>query len=170
MTKTLTRIVLAVALAAPALSFASDDEYSGKSLRGLRGVYVLVEDLRPEVEQAGLTKAMIQTDAELKLRLAGIRVLTQDENLKEPGMPYLYLRATVFQSSPKSWRFSVTVELTQYVQLTRNPAIVVGAHTWSSERLNGIAPSADMPQMVRSDSKDLVDQFINAYLAVNPKK
>jgi hypothetical protein len=77
MTKTLTRIFLALALAAPALSFASDDEYTRESLRGLHGVYVLVEDLRPEVEQAGLTVAMIRTDAELKLRLAGIRVLTQ---------------------------------------------------------------------------------------------
>ena len=47
---------------APVLGLAHDDKYSRESLRGLRGVQVVVEDLRPEVEQAGLTKAMIRTD------------------------------------------------------------------------------------------------------------
>jgi hypothetical protein len=116
-------------------------------------VHVIVEVLRPEAKKAGLTEAMIRSDTELKLRLAGIRVLTQDEALKEPGQPYLYLNATVRQTPPNSWRFSVSVELVQNVRLIRNPAIVVQADTWSVSEMNGVGPSADMPDMVRSDPK-----------------
>jgi hypothetical protein len=167
MGKHLTRIVLVLALAAT--GYAIDIEYSRQSLKGLRGVCVAVADLRPEVKQAGLTVEMIQTDAELKLRLAGIRVLTADDCAKEPGQPLLLLNATV-SGPPPYWRFSVTVALSQMVQLIRDPAIVVPADTWSEVGVNGLAPAAAMPDMIRSGSKDLVDKFINAYLSVNPKK
>ena len=37
-----------------------------------------------EVERAGLTKQQLQTDVELRLRQAGIRVLTEQEQLIVP--------------------------------------------------------------------------------------
>ncbi len=38
-----------------------------ESLRGLNGVYVLVEDLNDDAKRAGLGVAQIKTDVELKL-------------------------------------------------------------------------------------------------------
>src|SRR5690349_8518843 len=73
---------------------ASDTEYSRKSLKGIDGVHVVVETLADAVKQDGLSAQDIQTDVELKLRLAGIKVLTQKENLAMPGYPCLYVRAT----------------------------------------------------------------------------
>jgi hypothetical protein len=87
------------------LSFALDDEYSRESLRGLRGVHVIVEVLRPAVKKGGLTEAMIRTDTELKLRLAGIRVLTQDEALKEaPSVLSLSKMSGSFEILPSLFR------------------------------------------------------------------
>jgi hypothetical protein len=129
---------------------------------------VVVEDLGPEVERAGLTRTMLQTDAELKLRQAGIRMLTKDEQSKESGFPFLYLDARVFQPPSSVWFFAIQIKLLQAVQLIRNPAIVAMASTWG-EATEG-AVGSRMPEKVRSTSKDLVDEFINAYLAVNPKK
>jgi hypothetical protein len=149
--------------------FASDDKFSRRSLVGLRGIEVVVEDLAPEVERAGLTKAVIQTDAELKLRIAGIRVLSTDQDAIEPGHPYLYLNAIIATGNGSSWGYTTSVGLTQTVLLVRNPEIVVEGETWSVASGGGYAASRDIAERVRNKFKDEVDEFINAYLAMNPK-
>ena len=51
--------------------FALNSEMNRASLRGLTGVKILVEDLAPEVEQAGLAKEPLQKAVEEKLRGGG---------------------------------------------------------------------------------------------------
>ena len=157
------------ALSTLSLALASDDEYSRKSLVGLQGVQVLVESLDPQVEQAGLTKAAIQTDVELKLRLAGIRVLTREEMLKTPGFPTLYINANVLPSGER-WGFSESVQLEQAVILSRDSSIsLLNTATWSVQGVGTAGPST-IGRYVRDQIKDRVDEFINAYLSANPKK
>ena len=55
-----------------------DGKETRKTLVGLSGVYVLVETIEDDVERDGLSRAQIQTDMELKLREAGIPVLTEE--------------------------------------------------------------------------------------------
>ena len=64
---------------------SAQTEMDRKSLRGLKGIAVVVEALQPEAERDGLTKSQIKTDIELKLRQAGIHVLTTEESFKTPG-------------------------------------------------------------------------------------
>jgi hypothetical protein len=161
-------------LTTAALAVAADSEYSRPSLAGLRGVYILVvvepPSAKPEVDRAGLTTGAIQTDAELKLRLAGIRVLTRDESLTEPGSPYLHLDALI-TTGKGPWGYATSVELKQAVRLDRNPTVLIlGTTTWSVETLGGYARPSNISEQVRSGLKNGVDQFINAYLSVNPKK
>lgn len=68
------------------------------SLRGLNGVGVEVEQVGKEAEDRGLGRDLIQTAAELRLRQAGIRVLTRTESLRAPveGAPFVYVRVTAF--------------------------------------------------------------------------
>ena len=49
---------------------AAGSESERQTLKGLNGVRVVVADMHPEAEPSGLTRALIQTDVELKLRLA----------------------------------------------------------------------------------------------------
>ena len=42
-----------------------------ETLRGLKGSHVLVEELDDDAAQAGLTKSILKTDVELKLRPHG---------------------------------------------------------------------------------------------------
>ena len=60
-----------------------DSEYSRPTLRGLNSVFVLVEEVDPEIERDGLTASQIKTDVELKLRLAGIKVFSRAEAVKQ---------------------------------------------------------------------------------------
>jgi hypothetical protein len=162
-------VVLLTLLGTTTRSFARDDEYTRKSLVGLQGVYVLVEPFESEVTRQGLTTAAVQTDAELRLRKAGIRVLTREEHFKTPGTPYLYLNAIISTGSTM-WGISQTVELNQDVMLGRDPRITVTAVTWDDKRGGAIRNVSNVARSIRDSFNDMVDEFVNAYLAMNPKE
>ena len=139
------------------------------SLAGLTGVSVVVERLRPEVEREGLTQLILRTDVELKLRQAGIRVLTETERLEMPGAPFLYLRVSTSTREAMPYAFNIALELRQWVRLLRDPTLTTLGTTWYAVGSTGIVGSrhvADIREVVR----DAIDQFINAYLAANPKR
>lgn len=162
----LSRLAVVLLLAASAAT-AGDDEFSRRSLKGLAGVYVMVEPLGAEAERNGLNKTSVQTDAELKLRQAGITVLTQAESHKTPGSPALYINVNIFGGP--LYAFSIGMELYQDVRLDRDPSTwIPGATTWSVTAV-GIV-SRENFRNIRDYIKDRVDEFINAYLSVNPKK
>lgn len=157
---------IALLLSLAPISKALDD--GSESLRGLSGVSVTVEALSPATEEAGLTKADVLTDVELKLRLAGIPVLNEKQWIEAPGAPYLYLAVTVSNRSNGLWAFSISVELMQRVVLERRPESGLFASTWSTDYVGSVG-STNI-RSVRENIKDQIDKFINAYLAVNPKK
>ena len=134
-----------------------------KESRGISDINVEVESLSDGAKALGLSAETIQTDVELKLRLAGIRVVTEKEVLELPGMPTLYVVITV----PNSARaVSMGIQLQQNVLLERNGQRAVGAKTWDVGAV-GVNLTA---QDVRDQIKDMVDMFLNAWLSVNPKK
>jgi hypothetical protein len=122
----------------------------------------------PEVEARGLTTTAVRTDAELRLRRAGIRVLTREESLQVPGTPYLYLNAVITRGN-MYWGDSLLVSFRQTVLLDRDPGVRLDAETWSVWAGGGIYAPENIARKVRDGFNDLVDEFINAYLAMNPK-
>ncbi len=160
------RLAVVLLLAASAAT-AGDDEICRASLKGLKGVYVLIEPLQADVERGGLNKTSIQTDVELKLRQAGITVLTEAEMLAALGHPTLYINVNT-HSGPM-YAFSIRVELCQDVRLDRDPSLQLSdATTWSVGAVGTVGRNNFRD--IRDHIKDSVDEFINAYLSVNPKK
>src|SRR5208337_1836463 len=154
-------VALVVAfLLLPTVSHALTNEQ--KILVGLRGVYVSVADMDPEEEHLGITKAQIQTDVELRLRKAGIRVLT-----KTPGEPSLYVQVTIaYGSNSPIAPYSVLVGLQEWVTLDRGSRAY--GLTWESAYTAG-ADKRIIEKAIREDLGDRIDYFINDYLAANPK-
>jgi hypothetical protein len=146
---------------------ADDGEMSRRSLRGLSGVGVLIEDLDDDAKRVGLSTDQIQTDVELKLRLAGIKVLTKEERYLTPGHPYLYVNLYLMPGVGL-YPVNIVVELNQNALLTRDSASPITVVTWSTNSL-GTAPRDTASTVRRYLSNDL-DRFLNAYLSVNPKK
>lgn len=142
---------------------AQDTELRRGSLQGINAISVEIESLSDGAKLLGLSKDDIRTDVELKLRLAGIRVVTEKEVIGLPGMPSLYVMATVTESGKA---VSINVQLVQNVHLERNGQLAVGATTWDVGAV-GVNLTA---QDIRDKIKDLVDTFVNAWLSVNPKK
>src|SRR5437899_9138582 len=105
-----------------------DNEDSRLTLAGLRGVYVVVSDMKEDARQKGLWEAQLRTDVELKLRQAGINVLTEEEVRRTPGLPYLYVTVSTLQLQASTlfglYAFAVNVELVQAICLGRSPTVL----------------------------------------------
>jgi hypothetical protein len=149
---------------------AADNQYSRRSLRGLGAVYVVVEDLDADATETGLTVADLQTDVELRLRQAGVKVVDNGT------ASHLYVNV---QMMPWRWAnhtpangisMALQLELDQSVTLARDPSIwLPSAATWSVSML-AVSPPSNARHDCRDRVKDLVDMFLNAYLEQNPKQ
>jgi len=156
--------VLLALLSESGIARAADDTSGRNTLKGLTGVHVIIDGIREEQKRAGFDQATFQTDVELKLRMAGIKVLTEDEWLKSKGMPLLDVTINALHTQRGEIApYSLGLELAQAANLSRNgaPALVV---TWSTAAVG----YGDLSH-VRDGLKDHLEGFINAWLSVNPK-
>jgi len=144
-------------------AYAADD--SRDALKGLKGVRVVVEDLNEGVK-GGLTKDAIRMDVELKLRRAGIPILSEEEWDKEPGKPLLHICAFLRQLEGVGYLYRIDVEMVQKVTLVRSPSVQTWGEIWSVGSLNVIPELKD----IRDRIKDSIDDFVDAYLSANPRK
>jgi biotin operon repressor len=158
-------VTLALLNIAP-LSLAGQYSIQQESLRDLKGVYISVESLAPEIQKDGLTEDRIQKDVELMLRKAGIKILSKKEWFDAEGSPCLYVNAHVLKlRATREYIYSVTISLKQTVYPARKPVEIAGAATWTIGGIIGITPDLDK---IRASVKTQVEEFIKAYLGVNP--
>jgi hypothetical protein len=138
-----------------------------RSLKGLPGVIVQTFDLYEEASKEGITEATTKTDVEVRLRKAGIKVFTSEDDHKwiSSGRPTILIRMS--NTVAGSWRAIRTdIWLLQDARLTRN-ADGLPVTTWDHGAT--MTGSGTLRQEIRNLLGDLVDSFINDYLAVNPK-
>ncbi len=169
--------VLVLALLNFPVAIGSQDTVETRaSLRGLPGVQVLVEPVGDDAERDGLHRTDLQRDVELKLRLAGIRVLSEREMLESEAQPTLYVVVTALRrnlgpvplgtTTRGVYAYNIGISVRQAVTLA-NGDVSVFASTWD---VGGVgATNADQVAEVRDLVKDRVDAFINAWLSANPK-
>lgn len=167
---------LKISLVILALSWVVDNpvhalsgESAKESLKGLPGVWVVVEKITPEAEADGLSESQIQTDVELVLRASGIRVLTMQEALATPSMPYLYIDVSTIKPTGKEfYAYSVSVELAQRVSLVNlKKKETIYAVTWSWSMV-GSSGKENLHQ-TRKFIEDMIKKFANDFLAANPR-
>jgi hypothetical protein len=150
----------------PPISYYLDQK---ESLRGLKGIGLLLEPLNPEIEKAGIARDQLKQDVALQLRQSGIRVLNEEVRGAESGKPYLYINLNAY-----SWReeviygYSLKVDLNQLILLDRDKKIGCFGTTWYSGSA-GIVGANKMKGFIRAELADTIDKFIQDYSAVNPK-
>jgi hypothetical protein len=180
----------------------SNNPISRKSLEGVGAFGVIVEEISADLEASGLTRSLIASDVEVRLRRQGLRVLDEEGLSREPGGPYLHVIVTGRKTAvPELVAFVISVQFEQAVLPTRsmdtagdNPPRresfpdsekwLVALNEWSKARSNqrekavfaatwgvnavGSVGTSALARGVRDGLADFVDQFIAAYLAVNP--
>lgn len=162
-----TRFLATASLLALSIGFAPSSAQAQSlgvsSLYGLSAVFVQVEDLPDGAKLRGLTKATIQADVEQRLRRAGMRVVTEEESVRLPGSPYVYVQVSLADHARAA---SIDVELNQGALLVRNGAVVPSIITWR----RGALLTKPTTQSVRDAVNDRVDAFLTAWLSVNPPR
>jgi hypothetical protein len=153
-------------------ALAIDSEVTRKTLAGLKGVYVAVENLQPNIEKYAfrfnLTKEQLQIDVEQKLKKAGIVVLNAEQWLKTPGRPMLYVNVNTHEYEKYWYSYTIKLDLQQIVMLETNPRVKTLATTWEID-MTGIANIGTLDR-IRANVSLLVDRFIDAHSSVNLKK
>jgi len=130
------------------------------TLRDLMGIEVVVESF----QHNDLSSGDLQTAVEAQLESAGIRLLTANERLNQPGNPYLYIRLSLLKAD-SVYSFTLEISVNQTVSLTRHPTIMTFAPTWSVYAVGAMSPLDSM--VIRATVKDYVQRFIDAYHAAN---
>ena len=180
----------------------SNNALSRKSLEGVGAFGVVVEEVSADLESNGLTRSLIASDVETRLRRQGLRVLDEEGLTREPGGPYLHVIVTGRKTAvPEIVAFVISVQFEQAVLPTRsmeaageNPPRresfsdpekwLLALNDWSKARSNqrekavfaatwgvnsvGSVGTNALARGIRDGLADFVDQFIAAYLAVNP--
>jgi hypothetical protein len=141
--------------------------YNQKVLVGLNGVRVLVEHMPPNLKGLGLTRNQIKMEVQLRLRNAGIRVLTEKEH--SPGMQELYLNVSTVKgtgSLSNIFACAISMNLEERVFAFANAEDLIGS-VWNVG-CTGVIGS-NYKSAIRENVTNLVDIFIKDYLAANPK-
>jgi hypothetical protein len=145
-------------------AFAQSMQEDRNVLQGLDGIRVEVKRIKPEIERDGLFASILQTDVELKLRMAGIKVFSEGEEPAIPSAPYLFLNVDAMKSSI-GYAYRIQLSLREPVTLARKALKVVGT-TFRTQDQFGISPHLSD---IREEVRDVVDEFINAWLQANAK-
>ena len=140
-------------------------EYERATLKGLPGVGLSFERPGEDAERDGLTRQLLGEDVYLQLHQAGIRVL---DHFAVNGRPALYLNVNTLKTGTGLYVFSLSLDLKQTVKLSR-ASITAYSATWSATGRLGAIEATEL-RTLRETVRDMVDEFINAYLAVNPKE
>ena len=145
--------------------FAKDTQEEEPSLQGLHGVLVSTQILAPDFDRDVLPSSQIQTDVESQLGAAGITVLTKEQWQTTPGNPLLGIAVSACEHEGL-YAVCIDVVLAQLVRLDRNLDISMWAETWSTGVV-GIAVEESLAPTVCNWMREMIDKFINAYLAAN---
>ncbi len=132
-----------------------------ESLRGLRAISVVIEDLGPDEESLGLTKSRLQTRVELRLRRSGITVL-------EDAIPFLYININVKKVPTGLYAVATEVSLKQQVYLVRDSSIEISGVTWNVASVGTVGENR-LARSILDHVGKYVDEFANDYLAANPR-
>ncbi len=147
--------IVVTSLAVPATAQQRDN------LTGIGPIRVVIEDLRPDIEVEGLTRTMLQTAVELRLRRNGVP-------LADSVSLFLYVRVNAGRRQGSGmFAYSTDVQLNTPVEIIATGRTANTATIWSHSEVGTVG--ADKVRQIRDSLLDYVDRFSNDYLAVNPR-
>lgn len=136
------------------------------TLRGLPGVEVLVEPLAPELEQSGLSAAVIRANAEAQLRAGGIPIYSSQSENPSPAKAYLYVHVSGLSLPRQGYALAVQVHLRQTLRSLVTGSAIVNAMSWDQQMVMVVLPGSSM-RVVDAELRSLVERFVQDWRAVH---
>ncbi len=156
-------LLLATLLLSPPVTRAAGDAPLDRAtLKGLRGVGVVIDVIDPELEQMGLTREVMLS--RLLKRLQARHILVDPA-----ATEFLGLRILAVRASHGPLALSLTLGLYQPVLLSRNHDVRTSTQTWEVETILMADPKV-LLTACRESADDLADHFAAAFFAMNPEQ
>jgi hypothetical protein len=152
-------VIILVLLNKPALAQVLWGE---KSLHGLKGIDIVVEDIGRFDPADGLSGKLVREDVERKLKSAGIKILSE-----AAGSPYLHVDINTWKEKDGTYLASLELSLKQEVKLERDPSIKLSAITWMESQLI-TEKAGELSKVLRGEVGRLVEKFVSDYKSENP--
>ena len=149
MNKSIFFLILFLIITLTIRSFGQLREHPDISLKGLKGIRVVVNYQGPIEASYGLTPKQLQEAIESRFRVNDIKILTEKEWKREPGKPYLSLIivGTQLGSGKKpTFFYSFATDLIQQVSLGRQPSIKTLGSTWNQD-YNFVVPQDSLREV-----------------------
>ena len=151
-------------------AFGMDADITRRTLARLPGFYITIEELQQNIRQyaiaSGVTREQLLKDVELRLQQAGIGIFSQEQWLKAPGRPVIYMNINTHVENANV-AYNICVEARQIVFTDSSPVVKTLAGTWGIN-MTGITKT-DKLNVIRQNLLTLVDKFIEAYWTANKK-
>jgi hypothetical protein len=129
-------VILVLFIGSTVASFGQLREYPDESLKGVKGIHVIVNYRGPVEDSYGLTQKQLQDAVELRLKADDMKILNGEEWNKEAGKPYLYINIVGTQvgtGKTETFFYSFAVDLIQQVSLGRRPSFKTEGSTWNQD-------------------------------------
>jgi hypothetical protein len=142
--------------------------YGQDSLRGVKTIAVGIT-IAEELEILGVSQRTIKTEMELKLRMAGIKVIDYDKATTKIDNSLLHFYENGLERYDGGIVFNTKLVLIEVVKHIRLNDTKIYAGTWQSLGSIWSTPSKEYYKIMMQTINDQVNQFINQYLKDNPK-
>lgn len=139
-----------------------------ESLRGLRGVQVVIEDIEEDLRAEGLSKDRIRTAAESVLKSSGIPLLRDEEHNTTTSRAWLHVQVGTLKDLSGRYAYMIRVFLRQKVFLEDGPPQSISATTWESAIVIGTIRGSNLRQLVMT-AEEKTKEFATDFLAQNPR-
>jgi hypothetical protein len=133
------------------------------ALTGIRGVKVLILTTDSELKVADLTRDVLNTDVELRLRKDGVPVLEGAEWPKGYQKAVIVVRLVTAKHDDE---IAITVIVQLWRVVESDPTMYIS--TWENIGV-GLMSVSVVRANIRERIGDHIDRFANDYLAANPK-
>ena len=163
-------LVLAVLLLTGPAAVVQVRDLEDTSMRGLPGIYVFVDKLPDNFLSSGIVDVELESQVELQLKKAGIKVLERPDALALRGKPFLYIqvRGAKLRDQP-AYAILAIGALVQRVTLERDPSLTGFSRTWMISSFNS-AGDQDLKRQIEFSVAQVAAQFVKSYLSANPTK
>ena len=146
------------------------------ALKGIKSFEIKISDLSSDAIKEGLTAGKLKTDVEVKLRVAGIRVVNfgDKSTLTPDSIPTNMLHVDIDALKHKElglYAIAIQIRVLDIVTFERQGKkyTAIATPIWYVGTL-GLLGSNNFVDDTRDAAKDLIDQLINDYLKANPKE
>jgi len=160
------------------LGLTANAQTKRDSLRGFQFTEVIIKVARSQSAGAevGLSERQLQADVELRLRKAGLHVKDVNDPITIENLwayevtPSLDVLVSIVGRDDLKGVFAaeVNVRLKRMGKFGKDHSQSIFAAVWS-DGITSILGKDMLEQGIRRQMADLVDRFINDYLAANPK-